>query len=282
MRPFFLLILIFLFSLSGTNSCAQDSAVSSITVRNVSWQDTLTRESTTFRDSINAIRDSARALRVALSTVQDSVKIVRDSVLNDSLSRHWTGWKKYQVQPAHNFIINSRTVLKGKKKAELQYNIADFYLYLNGQLIKPSKSANNFFSAGCLSFKYDDTLLLNSGLGFKVGVGVGIKIIQGRFTSVLHANKHNTEIYKETIDDAVYLKSVIAVPLTQSLKLFSEPENRAGDVIVGEYQASYGKFYEKNEDGQDEVRKYTVKIIFRCRASGGIDSIKSDDSTGGN
>ncbi len=72
------------------------------------------------------------------------------------------------------------------------------------------------------------------------------------------------------------------MPVTQSLKLFSEPQNRQDDVIVGEYQASYGKFYEKNEDDQDEVRKYTVKIICRCRASGGIDSIKSEDSTGGN
>ena len=279
MRLFFSFILVSLFF---TNLYAQDSAVSSITVRNISWQDTLTRESTIFRDSINAIRDSARTLRDSLTTIQDSVKIVRDSVLNDSLSRHWIGWKKYQVQPSHNFIINSRSVLKGKKRAELQYNIADFYLYLNGQLIKPPKSANSFFSAGCLSFKYDDTLLLNSGLGFKVGVGVGIKIIQGRFTSELHANKHNTEIYKQTRDDSVYLKSIIAVPVTQSLKLFSELQNRADDVIVGEYQASYGKFYEKNEDDQDEVRKYTVKIIFRCRASGGIDSIKSEDSTGGN
>ncbi len=282
MRVFFSIMLVFSFFLFWNNSYAQDSAVTRILVRNISWQDTLTRQSQTFRDSINAIRDSVRALNDSLITIQDSAKIVRDSVLNDSLSRHWMGWRKYQVQPSHNFIINSKAVLKGKKKAELQYNIADFYLYLNGQLIKPPKSANNFFSAGCLSFKYDDTLLLNSGLGFKVGVGVGIRIIQGRFTSELHANKHKTEIYKQTRDDSVYLKSIIAVPLTQSLKLFSEPQNSPDDVIVGEYQASYGKFYEKNEDDRDEIRKYTVRIIFRCRASGGIDSIKSEDSTGGN
>jgi hypothetical protein len=282
MRFFFQSIFFALFFLKGATSSAQDSAVSRIIVRDISWQDTLSTESANFRDSINAILDSARTLRDVMMSVRDSMNVVRDSVLKDSVDRHWMGWKKYKVQPSYNFVINSKTVLKGKKKAELQYNIADFYLYLNGQLIKPPKSANSFFSAGCLSFKYDDTLLLNSGLGFKVGVGVGIKIIQGRFSSELHANKHNREIYKQTMEDSVYLKSIIAKPLTQSLKLVSEPQNRTGDVIIGEYQAVYGKFYEKNEDDQDEVRKYTVKIIFRCRTSGGIDSFKSEDSAGGN
>lgn len=239
------------------------------------------------------IVDSARA------AISDSIKIVikdslftvdslnaiatafADSLYSDSVSRHWTGWKKYQVKPDQSFTMFSKRVLKGKSKAELQYNIADFYLYLNGQLVMPPIKGYSFFAAGCLCFKYDDTLLLNSGLGFKVGVGVGIKIIQGRFTSALHANTHNQEVYKLSKDDTVYLRSVMAEPLTQSLKLQSEPGYVDKEIIIGEYRATYKKFYQKNEDDEDEGRQYMVRIIFRCRVSGGIDSMKSLNVTAG-
>jgi hypothetical protein len=225
-----------------------------------------------FSDSIKAVvRDSTYSA--------DSLKAIAtafaDSVYTDSVNRHWVGWKKYQIKPQDSYTLFSKRVLKGKSKAELQYNIADFYLYLNGELVRPPKTGNNFFAAGCLSFKYDDTLLLNSGLGFKVGVGVGIKIIQGRFTGSLHANTHNEEVYKFSKDDSVYLKSVVAEPVTQYLKLQNAPAYAANEIIIGEYRATYKKFYQKNENDEDEGRQYMVRIIFRCRVSGGIDSIKT-------
>jgi hypothetical protein len=110
-------------------------------------------------------------------------------------------------------------------------------------------------------------------------VGVGIKIIQGRFTSSLHANTHNAEIYKQSKSDSAYMKSLMAEPVTQSLKLRSEPAYASNEVIIGEYEATYKKFYQKNKDDEDEVRRYTVKIIFRCRVTGGIDSMKSLSGT---
>jgi hypothetical protein len=214
-----------------------------------------------------SIKDSADAIR-------DSITAFRDSVYTDSLNKHWAGWSKYQVQPDHLYMMNSQRVLKGIGKSSLQYNVADFYLYMNGELVKPENAAFNFFTAGCLAFKYNDSLLLNSGLGFKVGVGVGIKIIQGRFTSTLHANKRNTKIYKESADDSVYQKTMVVEPNTQSLILQYEPSYQTDEIITGEYQASYKKFYEKAEDGQDEIRHFSVRIIFRCRVTGGLDTIK--------
>ncbi len=210
-------------------------------------------------------RDSVREFQTAYT----------DSVYSDSVNRHWAGWKKYEVQPDHSYTLNSQKILKGGSKNTLQYNIADFYLYLNGDPVRPDNPEYDFFAAGCLAFKYDDTLLLNSGLGFKVGVGVGIKIIQGKFTSSLHANKHNEEIYKDSSDDSVYKKSIIVEANVQSLKLQFEPSYQSDEVITGEYQASYKKFYQKSEDGQDESRRYSVRIIFRCRVTGGLDTIKS-------
>jgi hypothetical protein len=226
----------------------------------------------TYSDSVRmAIRDSvftADSLKAIATALADSINA-------DSINRHWIGWRKYQVKPAESYNLFSKRVLKGKSKTELQYNIADFYLYLNGELVRPPKTGYNFFAAGCLSFKYDDTLLLNSGLGFKVGVGVGIKIIQGRFTSTLHANIHNQEVYKLTKDDSVYLKSITIEPISQTLKLQTAPTYSADEVIVGEYRATYKKFYQKNENDNDEERQYVVRIVFRCRVSGGIDSIKT-------
>ncbi len=216
------------------------------------------------RDSV-FIADSLKAIATALA----------DSINTDSINRHWIGWRKYQVKPGESYTLFSKRVLKGKSKTELQYNVADFYLYLNGELVKPPKTGYNFFAAGCLSFKYDDTLLLNSGLGFKVGVGVGIKIIQGRFTSALHANIHNQEVYKLTKDDSVYLKNITIEPISQTLKLQTAPTYSADEIIVGEYRATYKKFYQKNENDDDEERQYVVRIVFRCRVSGGIDSIKT-------
>jgi hypothetical protein len=209
--------------------------------------------------------DSVREFQIAYA----------DSVYSDSVNRHWAGWKKYEVQPDHAFTLNSQKILKGRTKSSLKYNIADFYLFLNGDPVKPDNPEYNFFAAGCLAFKYDDTLLLNSGLGFKVGVGVGIKIIQGKFTSSLHANKRNEEIYKDSQDDSVYKKSIIVEPNNQSLTLQFDPSYQSNEIITGEYQATYKKFYQKNEDGQDEVLHYSVRIVFICRVTGGLDTIKS-------
>jgi hypothetical protein len=216
------------------------------------------------KDSLDIIRDSLRAVNIALIAIADSVNA-------DSVRRHWAGWKKYDVQPSLSYTLNSQKLLKAKSKAALQYNIADFYLYLNGELVRSPKSEMGFFAAGCLAFISDDTLLLNSGLGFKVGVGVGIKIFQGKFTSILHANTGNQRVFKISEDDNEYQKNLIVEPITQSLKLRSDPAY-GGDVIIGEYQATYKKFYQKMDDGDNDEKRYNVRIIFRCRVSGGINN----------
>ncbi|HEY4156365.1 MAG TPA: hypothetical protein VGM24_13080, partial [Puia sp.] len=185
-------------------------------------------------------------------------------------------WKPYRVQPSHPYFLQSRKLLNSKKKIELGNNIADFYLYRNGELVKPPKNGHyDFFPAGCLCFKYDDTLLLNSGVGASVGVGVGIKIYSGMFTSSLHANNKNRQIYKLSEEDSVYQESILAEPETQSLKLLRQPDFVPNEVIIGEYRATYKKFYRKNARSRDEACRYTVRIVFKCRVTGGIDSMKS-------
>jgi hypothetical protein len=216
------------------------------------------------KDSMEVIKDSLDVIRLSLTARADSI-------YTDSVHRHWVGWKKYEVQPGLAYTLNSQKVLKAKSKAALQYNIADFYLYLNGELVRSPKSEMGFFAAGCLAFVSDDTLLLNSGLGFKVGVGVGIKIFQGRFTSILHANTGNEQVFKLSEDDSEYKKSLIVEPVSQSLKLRSDPAY-GGDIIIGEYQATYKKFFQKMDDGDNDEKRYTVRIIFRCRVSGGINN----------
>jgi len=235
---------------------------------------TIMRDTLIARDSSFVIKD-LYPQKDYLDSLIASQKAYADSVFTDSVNRHWAGWKKYEVQPDHSYDLNAERVLNKGTKSSLQYNIADFYLYLNGELVKPDKSEFNFFPASCLAFKYNDSLLLNSGLGFKVGVGVGIKIIQGMFRSSLHANKHNEYIYKAAPDDSVYMKTLEVEPDTQSLTLQFEPAYISKEVITGEYQAAYKTFYEKNEAGQDEPRQYKVRIIFRCRVTGGLDTIKS-------
>jgi uncharacterized protein (UPF0212 family) len=216
------------------------------------------------KDSLDIIRDSLNTVKLALTARADSI-------YSDSVRRHWAGWKKYEVQPSLSYTLKSQKLLKAKSKAALQYNIADFYLYLNGELVRSPKSEMGFFAAGCLAFVSDDTLLLNSGLGFKVGVGVGIKIYQGKFTSLLHANTGNDQVFKLSEDDNAYKKSMTVEPVSQSLKLRSDPAY-GGDVIIGDYQATYKKFYQKRNDGDNDEKKYNVRIIFRCRVSGGINN----------
>jgi hypothetical protein len=216
------------------------------------------------KDSMDIIRDSLNVINISLA-------IRADSVYTDSVRRHWIGWKKYEVQPGLSYTLNSQKLLKAKSKAALQYNVADFYLYLNGELVRSPKSEMGFFAAGCLAFISDDTLLLNSGLGFKVGVGVGIKIFQGKFTSSLHANTGNQQVFKLSEEDKEYKKNLVVEPTSQTLKLRSDPAY-GGDVIIGEYQATYKKFYQKRDDGDNDEKRYNVRIIFRCRISGGINN----------
>ncbi len=195
----------------------------------------------------------------------------------DSLSvRSGAVWQKYKIQPGHSYYINTRSLLTKKKKANLEYNLADFYLYRNGELVKPPKHGNlAFFPTGCICFKADDTLLLNSGLGKAVGVGVGIKIFGKKFSGSLHANTREAAVYKQFRSDTVYLHTLTQVPETQSLKLSRSPAFAPNEVITGEYEAVYKTFWEKGESGKVEPRQYTVRITFRCRVTGGIDSMKS-------
>ena len=82
---------------------------------------------------------------------------------------------------------------------------------------------------------------------------------------------NTTKKYIKADDDSVYKRSIMVDPTSQSLKLQFEPSYQSDEIITGEYQATYKKFYQKNEDGQDEPRRYTVRIIFRCRVTGGLD-----------
>ena len=98
-----------------------------------------------------------------------------------------------------------------------------------------------------------------------------IVIFQGKFTSILHANTGNQSVFKYSEDDNEYQKSLNVLPVSQTLKLRSDPAY-GGDVIIGEYQATYKKFYQKMNDGDNDEKKYNVRIIFRCRVSGGINN----------
>jgi len=187
-------------------------------------------------------------------------------------------WNKYSISKSiYTSDLNSKKLLHGKSKTAFENNIADFYLYKNGQLVKPPKdSLRNFFISGCLCFKFDDTLLLNSGLGRTAGVGVGIKIYKDKFSGQLHANAGNNLAYKFRKNDTTYMRDINVQPETQSLKLMRQPDFTSDEVIIGEYNATYKKFYQRVHH-KDESRKYTVRLIFKCKITG-MDSMK--DSTG--
>lgn len=188
-------------------------------------------------------------------------------------------WNAYSVSRTVNISnLDPKKMLGSKKKGKsLENNIANFYLYKNGVQVKPSngKIKTEFFPAACLCFKFNDTLMLNSGLG-SAGIGVGIKIYKDKFSGLLHANSRNEQVYKLNKDDDEYLKNILAEPESQSLKLVKRPSFSSGEIIVGEYRAVYKRFYQKN-DSSDEAKKYSVRIIFKCKITG-IDAVK--DETG--
>ena len=191
-------------------------------------------------------------------------------------------WNKYSVSKAVNTSdLNYKKLFHGKSKAALENNIADFYLYKNGVLVKPpkkSKSSYDFFTAGCLCFKFDDTLLLNSGLGRSAGIGVGIKIYEGKFTGSLHGNAGDNSAYKFKKSDSVYMRDINVQPETQSLKLTKKPSFSADETVIGEYNATYRRFYQKVKH-KDESRRYTVRLIFKCKITS-MDSMKGGEGTG--
>ncbi len=185
-------------------------------------------------------------------------------------------WNTYLVSHINTSNLNPGKILGGKKKGSaLENNISNFYLYLNGALVKPSgdKVRTDFFPAGCLCFKFNDTLMLNSGLGSE-RLGVGIKIYGNKFSGSLHANSGNASLFKFNKKDEAYLNDITIVPETQSLKLLHHPSFSSNEIIVGEYRATYKQFYRKNKS-RDELKKYTVRLIFKCKITG-IDAIREE------
>ena len=187
-------------------------------------------------------------------------------------------WRKYIIsKKISDSSLNTKKLLHSKTKKALENNIAIFYLYKNGALVKPPKdSASDFFAAGCLCFKFNDTLLLNSGLGKYAGVGVGIKIYQDKFTTTLHANPGMTLTYKDKKSDSIYKRDITVLPEMQSLKLSKEPSFSSDEVIVGDLTATYKRFYQTVHH-KDQSRVYSVRLIFKCKVTA-MDSMK--DATG--
>jgi hypothetical protein len=103
----------------------------------------LMQDTTVVRDSVFVVSDRY-ALKDSLDAIRDSLTAIADSLYTDSVNRHWAGWNKFEMDPGHVYTLNSQKVLKGKSKTALQYNIADFYLYLNGDRVRPTGTENEF------------------------------------------------------------------------------------------------------------------------------------------
>jgi hypothetical protein len=185
-------------------------------------------------------------------------------------------WSAYSVSKhVDTSNLNAKKVFTDKKKAALlENNIAEFYLYRNGQPVSPSgKIKTTYFPSACISFKFDDTLMLNCGLGKQAGVGVGIKIYRDKFGGSLHANSHNQYIFKWNRSDTAYVNDIQATPVFQSLKLLHKPSFSSNEVVIGEYNAIYQKFYQKRKKNSDQAVTYRVRLIFKSKVTG-MDSLK--------
>ena len=185
-------------------------------------------------------------------------------------------WLAYSISKnVDTTYLNAKKLFRDRKKAaQRENNIAEFYLYRNGQPLTPAgKIKTSFFPSACISFKFDDTLLLNSGLGKQAGVGVGIKIYKDKFGGSLHANSHNQYIYKLHRNDTAYLNDVQAAPVFQSLKLLRRPAFSSNEVVIGEYNAVYRKFYQKRKKATDQAVIYRVRLIFKSKVTG-MDSMR--------
>jgi hypothetical protein len=185
-------------------------------------------------------------------------------------------WNAYSISNKINQSnLNSKKLFRDKTKAgSLENNIANFYLYKNAVLVKPTgESGRDFYAAGCLCFKFNDTLLFSSGLGRSAGVGIGLKIYNDQFSSTLHVNSGNALVYKLNKDDSDYVDDLNVEPLYQSLKLMQKP-NGSGEIMVGEYHGTFRNFYQRGpKSGRVYIRKYSITLIFKCKITG-IDSIR--------
>jgi hypothetical protein len=189
------------------------------------------------------------------------------------VDKHWPTYSVSKYVDTTN--LNAKKLFADKKKAALlQNNIAEFYLYKNGRPVVPTgKIKTAFFPSSCLCFKFDDTLMLNSGLGKQAGVGVGIKIYKDRFGGSFHANARNALVYKEHQTDSTYINDIVAEPVLQSLRLLRKPGFSSNEIIIGEYNAVYRKFYQKRTNAKDQPVTYRVRLIFKCKVTG-MDGLK--------
>jgi len=177
-------------------------------------------------------------------------------------------WNKYIFSHAIDVTnLNSKKLFRDKtKSASLENNITNFYLYKNGILVQPGgKWDHEFFAAGCLCFKFDDTLLFSSGLGRSAGVGIGLKIYENKFSSSLHVNAGNALVFKSNLADKVNEDDLTIEPIYQSLKLTQKPTD-INEIMIGELNATFRAFYQKgSKSGREYIRRYRVRLIFKCK-----------------
>jgi hypothetical protein len=186
-------------------------------------------------------------------------------------------WKNYRVSRVidTSHLSAKKLFRDSNQVAAFENNIAQFYLYRNGRQVLPPKGKikTAFFPAACLGFKFEDTLMMNCGLGRLEGLGVGMKIFQNQFDGILHVNSKNENVYKLHKRDSVYINDLNAGAVSQSMKLLQAPTFSSGEIIIGEYNAVYHTIYKRTKDGKDFALQYKVRVLFKCKVTG-MDALK--------
>ncbi len=174
-------------------------------------------------------------------------------------------WKPYTTNTVIDTTgfayVDSMFTLYKEPKVENLLGFAIFKIYENYTLL--SKKSNDILIGVVTPFLLHDTLDIKTGIGFFGGIGVSIKVKNNFFSSALGYSADHVKIYKFLKHGSEYISNIWLSPVTQSLKFFGNPTFKNKEIVVGQLEAEYEPFFEKEWDG-DRLKKVKIKIVFSC------------------
>ena len=123
-------------------------------------------------------------------------------------------------------ILNSIRFKENRSRYKLQF-------YKNGQLIDKTENESTLdsISTECNCILYDDTIMVNMGIGIFGGIGFSIQIADNRFNSSYWIDEHKRKIFKLATKDS--LTEFIVIPIQeQQLILDTFPSYNPGQQLT--------------------------------------------------
>ncbi len=138
-------------------------------------------------------------------------------------------------------------------------------MYRNGENQPSDSLLKQGYPTTCTCFMTNDTIFVKSFIGFFSGMGIDVKITNGKFQSGFFVYADDAMPYKSALSDTIFQRSLDPGAKYQYMILDTEPDFQNGHQMTGLLTITTNEFFEKNNEGN--IDRITLKgnIYFTCK-----------------